>query len=191
MSKSERRRQSKINKRNQSRKNRLNRNKGNMEDTLVFSFKPSEEIPLGDNIVEVNEIVKSTLHNSSLKGQGKIIDTNDYDEYFIGGIKSFSSDPFFRSVVGNTAVLPILEREMKEGFTDWVTEGSSTGMIHIVHWSHDHECFLVWKHLLKDSLHNMIMKNGGKVFKTHQGQGMGSIVNNFSNLKPQKSTRLL
>ena len=130
------------------------------------------------NQVLVEGEVKSPLHNDSFKRlNGQIINTNDYDEYLLGGIKSFSIDPFFRSIIGRRKLCRQIEKDMKRGITNYASQGSDSGSIHIVKWDKERRCFLVWKHLLKDSLQNLAMKNGGMSFSTNQGHGFDSIVN--------------
>ena len=133
------------------------------------------------NKVVIEEEVKSPLHNNSFKElNGQIINTNDYDEYPLGGIKSFSIDSFFCSIIGRRKIVKQIEKDMKKGRTNYACQGSETGMIHIVKWDSGRRCFLVWKHILKDSLQNKIMKNGGMLFSTNQGHGFDSIVNNHT-----------
>ena len=129
-----------------------------------------------NNIVEVSENHKSPLHNNSLQHQGKVIDTNEYNEYLLGGIKSFSKDSFFFFVVANRNVAKNLETQMKKKNSDFVVEGVDSGTIHIVNWNREEGCFLVWKHILKDSLINLGMESGG-VFESSQGQIFDSVVN--------------
>ena len=130
------------------------------------------------NQVKVEGEFKSPLHAHSFKEMnGQIINTNEYDEYFLGGIKSFNKDTFFRSIVGSRRMCKQLEKDMKGGRKNYVCQGSETGMIHIVKWDSGRRCFLVWKHLLKDSIQNLVMKNGGMNISTNQGQGFDSIVN--------------
>ena len=130
------------------------------------------------NKVLVEGEVKSPLHNDSFKElNGQTINTNDYDEYLMGGIKSFTIDPFFRHIIGRRKLVKQIEKEMKIGRTNYACQGSDTGIIHIVKWDKERRCFLVWKHLLKDSIQNLVMKNGGMNISTHMGHGFDSIAN--------------
>ena len=156
------------------RRNRRNKNKKTFSsiDRDKFSTHPL------DNFVEVTESVKSTFHNESLRQlSGKGIDTNDYDEYLLGGIHSFYKDPFFKSMFSSLTECKNMEFRMKnEGYT-YVSEGSETGLVHFVKWDKVRKCFLVWKHVPKDSLMNMLIKLGGMNYSTNNGQGLESIVN--------------
>ena len=132
-----------------------------------------------NNEVVIEEEIKSPLHNESFKNlNGKLIDTNDYDEYFLGGIKTFSTDPFFKSIIGKSKLCRKVEKDMKIGRSNYVCQGSESNMIHIVEWDKGRKCFLVWKHLPKDSIQNQLFKLGGSLYSLNSGQGSDSIVNN-------------
>ena len=136
-----------------------------------------------DNIVNITENVKSPFHNESLKGfRGKIVDVNDYDEYFLGGIKSFHKDSFFKSVFSSLSECKNMEFNMRFKGWDYLTEGGNSGIVHVVKWNRDLSCFLVWKHVPKDSFDNQLMKMGGKMFSLNNGKGLDSIVNHKSNI---------
>jgi len=131
-----------------------------------------------DNFVEVTESVKSTFHNESLRQlSGKGIDTNDYDEYLLGGIHSFYKDPFFKSMFSSLTECKNMELTMKKGSQNYVCQGKESGLVHFVRWDKVRDCFLVWKHVLKDSLQNLCIKSGGMNYSTNNGQGLESIVN--------------
>ena len=129
-----------------------------------------------NNIVEVSGNHKSPLNKNSLSFMGKVIDTNEYNEYLLGGFKSFSKDSYFRSFFPNKNSAKNYEIQMKKKNSDWVVEGVDSGTIHIVNWNREEGCFLVWKHILKDSLYNLGMESGG-VFESSQGQIFDSVVN--------------
>ena len=146
----------------------------------IFSSNDREKFSTHslDNFVEVTESVKSTFHNESLrKLSGKGINTNDYDEYLLGGINSFSEDPFFMSMFSSMSECKNMDLLMKNESYDYVCEGSETGLVHFVKWDKVRNCFLVWKHVPKDSLMNMLIKLGGMNYSTNNGQGLESIVN--------------
>ena len=158
----------------EQRRNIRNKNKKTFSsiDRDKFSTHPL------DNFVEVTESVESTFHNESLrKLSDKGINTNDYDEYLLGGINSFSEDPFFMSMFSSMSECKNMDLLMKNESYDYVCEGSETGLVHFVKWDKVRNCFLVWKLVPKDSMMNLVIKCGGMNYSTNSGQGFESIVN--------------
>jgi len=162
--------------RKRMKKERRNKNKNkktfSSRDRTIFSTHTL------DNFVEVTESVKSTFNNGSFRRlTGKEIDTNDYDEYLLGGIRSFYKDLFFKSMFSSLTECKNMELTMKEGNQDYVCQGKETGLVHLVRWDKVRDCFLVWKHVPKDSFQNLCIKNGGSLYSFNSGQGFESIVN--------------
>ena len=130
-----------------------------------------------DNYVEVNEIKKSPLHRYSLSHLGQVTNPDDYDEYLLGGMKSFSKDPFFKTMFVSGTQCRNMEKKVRTGGCSFASQGSKTGVIHMVNWDKELKCFLVWKHIPKDHPMNSMMKLGGRNFHLNMGSGIESIVN--------------
>jgi hypothetical protein len=179
-----------VNKKHQKKLKKEQRNNRN-KIRKIFSSNDREKFsthPL-DNFVEVTESVKSSFHNESLrKLSGKGINTNDYDEYLLGGINSFSEDPFFMSMFSSMSQCKNMDLLMKNESYDYVCEGSETGLVHFVKWDKVRNCFLVWKLVPKDSMINSIIKCGGMNYSTNSGQGFESIVNKQITVDDQTKT---
>ena len=165
-----------------------------IQEGIVATFNYDSELNYDENIKNMEEAVKSSEYASITKATRDVtindikIDTNDYDEYLLGGINSFSEDPFFMSMFSSMSECKNLEFLMKNESYDYVSEGSETGVVHFVKWDKVRNCFLVWKLVPKDSMINTIIKSGGMNYSTNSGQGFESIVNKQITVDDQTKT---
>ena len=116
---------------------------------VLYDFTNGGNVGEDENRVLIGKKIKSPIYKKM---------KNEYNEVFLGGMKTLHKDDFWKSFVsvpsttfpelGSNLVMSVEEEKLKENPNLCIhSESNFTGIRLFAFWKKEEDCFLIWKYI--------------------------------------------